>query len=154
MTNTCLQAWDVVLFKKEKKVEYVPSSWRVNGRTDLYLWPNLSLGKVRKLLKQCHPPDINIQYQEYEGICKATVDSLEKAEELVKKLQFSSDLSSEVSSEKPSSEEESDEDIAYDKNNSKRSLFSFTRKINYIHIFRFKYRIITKNSQVHCNYPI
>lgn len=129
MANTGVETltWDVVLFKREKKVEYLPSSWRVNNRTDLYLWPNLGLSKIKKLLRECHPPDINIQFQEYEGLCKATVDSVELAEELVKKLQFSSDLS-EQSSEKLSSEEESDENVAHNNNyNSKSSLLPFTK---------------------------
>lgn len=79
-----VRTWDVVLFITEKKVEYLPSSWRVHNRTDMYMWPIVGLSKIKKLLKECHPPDINIQFQEYEGVCKATVDNVEMAEELVK----------------------------------------------------------------------
>lgn len=97
-----MTSWDVVLWKEEKKVDCIPSSWRVNGRKDLYMWPNIPVNKIKRLIKDCMAPDINIQYQEFPAICKATVDNLDVAESYVEKLQYQTDLSS---SEKPSSDE-------------------------------------------------
>lgn len=90
-----IKTWDVVIWRKENKVDYVPSTWRVNGKLNAYLWPKVSVTKMKNLVTECTPLNATEYcYTEYEAECKATVPNINMAEALVAKLQYKSDLSS------------------------------------------------------------
>ncbi|KAJ8952253.1 hypothetical protein NQ318_007412 [Aromia moschata] len=74
--------------------EYVPTSWAVDTKKDVYLWPKkLSETQIKKLRDNCSEPSLNIEYEEWDGICKATVFTLKHAQNLAEKAEYISNLS-------------------------------------------------------------
>ncbi|KAJ8945279.1 hypothetical protein NQ318_016049 [Aromia moschata] len=64
-------------FLRDNTSEYVPTSWAVDTKKDVYLWPKkLSETQIKKLRDNCSEPSLNIEYEEWDGICKATVFTL------------------------------------------------------------------------------
>lgn len=90
-----MTSWDIVFFLKDNTSEYVPTSWATNVNKNMYLWPKkLSEIQIKKLRDSCSKPSVNIDYNEWDGICKATVYTLEDAQKLAKKAEYTSHLSS------------------------------------------------------------
>ncbi|XP_018570326.1 uncharacterized protein LOC108910254 [Anoplophora glabripennis] len=90
-----MASWDIVFFLRDNTSEYVPTSWAVDTKKDFYLWPKkLSETQIKKLRDNCSEPSLNIDYEEWAGICKATVYNLKHAQNLAEKAEYTSNLSS------------------------------------------------------------
>lgn len=98
-------SWDVVLWKTGNSCDYVPSSWAVSNKKNVYWWPKLSAQKTMKLIDACEKPSPNINFTEEEGVCKATVYSLERARQLISRAEYTSNLSSSEEEYVPSEDE-------------------------------------------------
>ncbi|KAJ8955996.1 hypothetical protein NQ318_006270 [Aromia moschata] len=89
-----MTSWDIVFFLRDNTSEYVPTSWAVDTKKDVYLWPKkLSETQIKKLRDNCSEPSLNIEYEEWDGICKATVFTLKHAQNLAEKAEYTSNLS-------------------------------------------------------------
>ncbi|KAJ8961449.1 hypothetical protein NQ318_014697 [Aromia moschata] len=89
-----MTSWDIVFFLRDNTSEYVPTSWAVDTKKDVYLWPKkLSETQIKKLRDNCSEPSLNIEYEEWDGICKATVFTLKHAQNLAEKAEYISNLS-------------------------------------------------------------
>lgn len=92
INDSCRMSWDIIIWKTENCIDYVPSVWS-NVDNTLYKYPtNRSETKIRQAIYECE--DISHNYKWCEAIAKKRgITNLRKARELCMKGQYSSHIS-------------------------------------------------------------